>query len=156
MNRFEGCVCCGRYIPEGCMVCPACIRQSEAKPAIEKKEDLKAYLKRKHKGEENAVKSADLEDLFDMGGRDIRRCVSALRKEGVPICSDTHKGYYYAKDQEDVNATVSRLNEFLTGIANARTGLLFSKVEDMPKIKSVRICFTTGDGPDEELMVTVS
>lgn len=156
MNGMEGCVCCGCSVPEGFMVCPVCIRHAEAKSVSEKKEDLRIYLKKKHKGEENAVKSAYLEWLFAMGGRDIRRCVSALRKEGVPICSDTHKGYYYAKDQEDVNATVGRLNEFLTGIANARTGLLFSKVEDMPKIKSIRICFSTGDGPDEEMMLTVS
>ena len=85
-----------------------------------------------------------------MGDRDVRRCVSALRKEGVPICSDSHKGYYYAEDQEDINDTVGRLNEFLTGISNARTGLLYSRVDPCPKIKSVSILIGTDDGEDEE------
>lgn len=153
MNYIDGCVCCGRYMPEGFMVCPVCMRQMEDKPCSEKKVPLRNYLKKEHQGKEKAVKSSSLESLFAMGDRDIRRCVSALRKEGVPICSDTHNGYYYAKDQDDINATVGRLNDFLTGISNARTGLLYSKVDETPKVKKISILLGTKDGPDEEVVL---
>ena len=153
MNYMEGCVCCGRYIPEGYMVCPVCSRQMEEKSCSEKKDELGSYLKKEHQGKQKAVKSRSLETLFAMGGRDVRRCVSALRKEGIPICSDTHKGYYYAEDQEDINDTVSRLNEFLTGISNARTGLLYSRVDHAPKIKSVRILIGMDDSDEDEEVV---
>ena len=155
MNYMDGCVCCGRYVPEGFMVCPVCTRQMETKSCSEKKEELGHYLKKEHKGKEKAVKSRCLENLFAMGDRDVRRCVSALRKEGVPICSDTHKGYYYEQDQDEINDTVGRLNEFLTGISNARTGLLYSKVDGVPKVKQISILFGSEDGPDEEVILVM-
>ena len=50
-----------------------------------------------------------------------------LRQDGHPICSSA-KGYYYARTQDDINATVSRLNELVTGVSNARTGLLYARI----------------------------
>lgn len=80
-----------------------------------------------HTGSTRAVHSAQLEQLFNTSGRSLRRVVSQLRQEGYPICSD-ERGYYYADSQKEINATVSRLNELVLKISNARTGLMYSTV----------------------------
>lgn len=46
---------------------------------MEKKAEIYEFLRKNHMGKMNAVHSRDLEDLFDLSGRDIRRKVSALR-----------------------------------------------------------------------------
>lgn len=85
------------------------------------------YLKKNHTGKANAAHSKELERLFDLNGRNLRRKISALRQNGYPICSD-ECGYYYADNQKEINATVSRLNELVLKISNARTGLMYSSV----------------------------
>ena len=37
-------------------------------------------------------------------------------------------GYYYADNQKEINTTVCRLNELVTKVSNARTGLLFASI----------------------------
>ena len=66
-------------------------------------------------------------ELFLLDGRNIRRKISALRQDGFPICSD-ETGYYYADNQKEINTTVCRLNELVTKVSNARTGLLFASI----------------------------
>jgi hypothetical protein len=74
-----------------------------------------------------------------LNGRNIRRKVSSLRQDGFPICSD-ESGYYYADSQKEINNTVSRLNELVTKVSNARTGLLFASVlEDAEQTIEVTI-----------------
>ena len=80
-----------------------------------------------HIGKEKAIHSKELEKLFMLDGRNIRRKISALRQDGFPICSD-ETGYYYADNQKEINHTVCRLNELVTKVSNARTGLLFASV----------------------------
>ena len=108
--------------------------------AMDKKEDVRDYLKNNHKGKDKAVFSNELEQLFSLDGRSVRRIISELRKEGCPICSD-HKGYYYAQTQQEVNKTISHLNELVTGVSNSRTGLLFARVpQAQPQIEiTIRI-----------------
>ncbi|MBQ5959881.1 MAG: hypothetical protein IJL53_04350 [Firmicutes bacterium] len=108
--------------------------------AMDKKNEVRDYLKNNHAGEDKAVFSSELEQLFSLDGRSIRRIISELRKEGCPICSD-QKGYYFAKTQQDINKTVSRLNELVTGVSNSRTGLLFARVpQGQPQIEiTIRI-----------------
>lgn len=83
------------------------------------------YLQHYHTGKENAVFSKDLERMFKIDGRNIRRKISSLRQDGYPICSD-ETGYYFASNQQEINDTVSRLNELVIKISNSRNGLLFS------------------------------
>ena len=91
-------------------------------------EDFDDYKKIKnHIGKENAIHSKELEKLFLLDGRNIRRKISALRQDGFPICSD-ETGYYYADNQKEINTTVCRLNELVTKVSNARTGLLFASI----------------------------
>lgn len=93
------------------------------------RKEICEYLKKNHTGKDRAVYSRELERLFHLTDRSVRRRISSLRQEGYPICSDG-TGYYYAENQHEINATVSRLNELVTGLSNARTGLLFSSVTE--------------------------
>ena len=68
------------------------------------------YLKENHLGGKNAITSRQLQDLFDMDGRDLRSYIRLLRKGGYPVCSD-NRGYFVAKDQKEIDATIYRLDE---------------------------------------------
>ena len=115
------------------------------------KEDILNYLKVSHRGEEQAVSSKELEQLFSLEGRSVRRIISALRQEGHPICS-SQKGYYYAASQQEINETIARLNEFVTGISNSRTGLLFAKdSQNYPTIEITIRIKEERDGPDMQI-----
>ena len=103
-----------------------------------KKEDLCEYLQREHTGKSKAVFSKELERLFDLDGRGIRRKISALRKEGHPICSGP-RGYYYAANQDEINDTVGHFNEFVTGLSNSRTALLFASVVPVDPVPVARV-----------------
>ncbi len=159
LGRVDRCVCCGEPVPEGTQVCPECLKQAEdatkkvirafakavtkceapkkilprskaeAASKATMEDRLLQYLKLYHTGKENAVYSKELEQRFSMGGRSIRRVINQLRQDGNPICSNC-RGYYFARSQEDVNKTVKWLNGLVTGVSNARTGLLYSPVSN--------------------------
>ena len=95
-------------------------------------------LREDHVGKENAVSSRDLERRFGICGRTVRRAVNKLRQDGHPVCSDM-AGYYLASSQKEINSTVTRLNEFVTGISNARTGLLQSRAVHDPARMEITI-----------------
>ena len=85
------------------------------------------YLAKNFRGANNPVSSKTLETVFHVKGTEIRKMVNSLRCKGEPICSDLD-GYYYADNQKEINHTVCRLNELVTKVSNARTGLLFASV----------------------------
>ena len=106
---------------------------------MDKRTAICNYLKKYHTGKENAVFSRELERLFSMDGRTLRRKISSLRQDGHPICSD-ETGYNYAESQKEINATICRLNTLVTKISNARTGMLYASVlSDEPVSVSIRI-----------------
>jgi hypothetical protein len=106
---------------------------------MDKRTAICNYLKKYHTGKEKAVFSRELERLFSMDGRTLRRKISSLRQDGHPICSD-ETGYYYAESQKEINATICRLNTLVTKISNARTGMLYASVlSDEPVSVSIRI-----------------
>jgi hypothetical protein len=84
--------------------------------------DLLNCLKRRHLGRENAVKSPALEARFGIRGTVLRAMVNELRCRGQPICSD-ESGYYYAKNEAELKATVSRFSSRIGKMAKARNGL---------------------------------
>ena len=69
---------------------------------MDKKKAICEYLRKNHIGKENAIHSKELEKLFLLDGRSIRRKISALRQDGFPICSD-ETGYYYADNARKRN-----------------------------------------------------
>ncbi len=106
---------------------------------MDKRTAICNYLKKYHTGKEKAVFSRELERLFSMDGRTLRRKISSLRQDGHPICSD-ETGYYYAESQKEINATICRLNTLVTKISNARTGMLYASIlSDEPVSVSIRI-----------------
>ena len=96
---------------------------------MDKKTAICQYLKQYHTGGERAVYSRELQRLFSIDRRGLRRKINSLRQEGHPICSD-ERGYYYADSQEEINGTVCRLNQMVTKVSNARTGLLYASIQD--------------------------
>ena len=85
-------------------------------------ESLCAYLKKYHKGQENAASSKELEAAFHVGGTELRRVVNR------PICS-ADSGYFYAARRLEVRATVAQLTGRISKIAAAAKGLLQSYEE---------------------------
>lgn len=117
---------------------------------MDKNAALCVYLKKYHTGKEKAVPSTELEQLFSLNGRNLRRKINRLRQDGVPICSD-RSGYYFAANQEEVNATVFRLTGLVTKISNARTGLLYSSLlGELPIPVEVTIQIDDGGERDAE------
>lgn len=83
------------------------------------------YLQKNHTGRKNAASGKTLEAVFNLNGKEIRKCVNTLRCDGFPVCSDT-VGYYFAATQDEVDATIAQLNSRITQISNAKNGLLNS------------------------------
>ena len=123
------CTANGTCIPELINICPFCECCRNRLHVKDKKTAILECLKKNHTGKRNAVHSAELERLFSIDDRAVRRKISALRKEGYPICSGD-MGYYYAENQKEINSTVGRLNDLMSGVSDARTGLLFSKFQE--------------------------
>lgn len=80
------------------------------------------YLERYHLGERDPASSKKLEAVFHVKGSELRRIINNLRSQSQPICSNA-TGYFYAANQEEINATVAQLNSRITHIAKARDGL---------------------------------
>ena len=120
-------------------VCP-----SRATQGMDKKATICAYLKEHHTGNSRAILSRDLQRLFAIDGRNLRRKISALRQDGCPICSD-ESGYYYADNQKEINQTVYRLNGMLTKVSNARTGLLHASIQPTPVTIEITVFMNGGD-----------
>ena len=137
----ENAVCCGAAFKDG-MVCPAC--EKHYVRGLDKKAAICAYLKNSHTGKSRAIHSRDLQRLFSIDGRTLRRKISALRQDGYPICSD-ETGYYYADNQMEINNTVCRLNGLVTQISNARTGLLFAPIFPVPVNVEITVCVSGGE-----------
>ena len=70
--------------------------------------DITEYLKENHKTEEDAIKGRDLRMLFNLKDKQLRNVISVLRQNGKPICSSSN-GYWYSKDQEDLEKTLHRM-----------------------------------------------
>ena len=137
----ENAVCCGTAFKDG-MACPAC--EKHYVRGLDKKAAICAYLKKSHTGKSRAIHSRDLQRLFSIDGRTLRRKISALRQDGYPICSD-ETGYYYADNQMEINNTVCRLNGLVTQISNARTGLLFAPIFPVPVNVEITVCVSGGE-----------
>ena len=86
---------------------------------------IREHLAKYHVGEANAIHCRELQNMFCLDGRTVRRKINQLRQEGVPICSSQH-GYYYADTQAEIHETIHRLNAMVMKISDARSGLLYS------------------------------
>ena len=87
---------------------------------------IEVFLREYHMGEERAVHSKDLEALFFISGRALRKCIKQLREEETPICSSKN-GYYYAKDQKEIKKSAAALGNFSDSVSSTRMNLLSSR-----------------------------
>ena len=97
---------------------------------MDKKYIIEAFLREFHKGEERAIHSRELEALFSLSGRALRKLVSELRKDEVPICS-SKDGYFYAKTQAEISKCARMLGRLSDGVNSSRVSLLSSRVPNM-------------------------
>ena len=97
---------------------------------MKSEKEIYEFLKQNHTGKENAVFSKELEQRFSLSDRDVRRAISALRKEGCPICSGC-TGYYLGKSRKDAGKTADWLNELAGGIAES--GKTMEEIAKEPK-----------------------
>ena len=91
---------------------------------------IEAFLRDHHMGEEKAVRSKDLEALFKISERTLRRCIKKLREEEVPICS-SNAGYFYARNQEEVKRSAAFLGNMSDSVSNTRMSLLSSRAPNI-------------------------
>ena len=78
----ESAVCCGATFKD-VTACPVCERHYVRD--MDKKSAICMYLKNNHTGKSRAIHSRDLQRLFSIDGRTLRRKVSALRQDGIFI-----------------------------------------------------------------------
>lgn len=117
---------------------------------MDKNAALCVYLKKYTPEKKKLFRAQSWSSFFPLNGRNLRRKINRLRQDGVPICSD-RSGYYFASNQEEVNATVFRLTGLVTKISNARTGLLYSSLlGELPIPVEVTIQIDDGGERDAE------
>ncbi len=95
---------------------------NDGKSKMCRPDEICDYLSRNHVGEKNAVFSKELEQRFSVSDRSLRRMISALRKEGHPICSG-RSGYYLGETREETEKTAGWLQELAGGIADAGSSM---------------------------------
>ena len=94
---------------------------------MDKKKAICEYLRKIILAKKMPSTARSLKSCFCLTDEIFAARFSALRQDGFPICSD-ETGYYYADNQKEINTTVYRLNELVTKVSNARTGLLFASI----------------------------
>ena len=157
MLGIRYCDCCGQPIIEedSFYYCGEC-RETIENEKKENPDYLRDYLKKYCLGKENAEFSHEIEKRFLISGRDLRRIISGLREKGEPICSDFHHGYYYAKNQDEINGTVRGLNEHVTGVSNTITDLRNAELKREPGpsiIRKIIIVISTDEDSGDELVM---
>jgi biotin operon repressor len=88
-------------------------------------EDILSYLRNRHTGAENFVPIIVIESVFGISGVTVRWIVNKLRCDGQPVCSDAN-GYFYAKNRNEINSTVTQLLSRTKKINDAARGLVLS------------------------------
>lgn len=57
-------------------------------------------------GQHNAIPLQDILRMTKLDNRTARRMIEAERREGMPICSDNHTGYYLAETEGELSAFI--------------------------------------------------
>ena len=86
------------------------------------KSELAGYMEIFHCGEQYAAVSRELEMAFGIKGAELRALINALRRDGVPICSN-EKGYFYAETDAELLQTIRHMSSRIAGISGAIRGL---------------------------------
>lgn len=84
--------------------------------------DIADYLKEWHTTEVKAIKGRELCTLFNLTEKQLRNVVSELRQQGEAVCSSTY-GYWYSRNSDDLEITLSRLEGQVKNMNVAIEGL---------------------------------
>ena len=107
-------------------------------------ETLRVYLKTNCYGKSHLIAGSALEQQLSMGGSDLRKRISRLRRKGVPIASNGN-GYFYAATEQEVRATIAHMTHRISGIAAAIRGL--SRSLERFDTAQTRLPLEGGGGP---------
>ncbi len=88
---------------------------------------LYSYLFREHKGRDNAIRCQDLAYYLDFEETEVRKLVSKLRKDGIPICSCQY-GYFYPRTYSDVVEVATRFSKYLATLSTTSVNMLRASV----------------------------
>lgn len=77
-------------------------------------------------GNASRIKSGEISRKLGIEGSTIRALVNELRKDGVPIASDSD-GYYIAEKPDELDHTIAQLNSRIHKMIQAREGLKIAK-----------------------------
>ena len=95
------------------------------------KSELAGYMEIFHCGEQYAAVSRELEMAFGIKGAELRALINALRRDGVPICSN-EKGYFYAETDAELLRTIRHMSSRIAGISGAIRGLKKARIRFNP------------------------
>lgn len=87
-----------------------------------RKDRVEAYMEAACKGRKHTKRSKELERDLDLSGTDLRKLVSILRQDKIPIAS-SREGYFYAQNAAEVYSTIRHLNAMKRGLEAAIRGL---------------------------------
>lgn len=73
-------------------------------------------------GESNRITSAEISQLTNIPGTQIRKIVNDSRAKFVPIGSDS-RGYFIAETPDELDHTIAQINSRIHKMIQAREGL---------------------------------
>ncbi len=88
---------------------------------------LYSYLFKHHKGMDNAINCKELSKSLHLDEMYVRRIVSKLRKDGIPICS-CWLGYFYPATYSEVVEVATRFSKYLATLSTTSVNMLRASV----------------------------
>lgn len=70
---------------------------------------LVLHMSTHHMGAACGVRASDLAAALDIGGRHLRRAISAAREQGTAICGRPETGYFIAQTAEELQEAAAFL-----------------------------------------------
>ena len=87
-----------------------------------KKEQICSFIYYNCKGKSKALGSSKIEQMLRLSSNELRKQINRLRRDGIPIASDSD-GYYFAANAAEVYSTIRSLSKMRDGIDSAIKGL---------------------------------
>lgn len=85
-------------------------------------ETITMYIAAHSNGRNRPIPSSSISEAFGISGQVVRRLVNTARTNGDPICS-CGRGYYIAKDRDEIQKTIESLSGRISAISSAISGL---------------------------------
>lgn len=80
------------------------------------------YIMTHSTGSKRPIGGSEIARAFSVSGVEVRRLINAARSNGDPICSNG-KGYYIAKDKEELRHTIESMRGRIKAMSEAVDGM---------------------------------